>query len=55
MTGVKVVNGITITKRYTNEGDKHDDETKHLGRDISHLTRDRIEKLYSYRLSDNQK
>ena len=55
ITGVKVVNGITITKRYTNEGDKHDDETKHLGRDISHLTQERIEQLYSYRLSGEQK
>lgn len=38
ITNVKVVNGITITKRLVNDGDKIDDEDKYLSRDISHIT-----------------
>ena len=51
-------NGGTLTARRgsgRNARDKHDDETKHLGRDISHLTPDKVEKYYEYRLSDTKK
>ena len=38
ITAVKVVNGITITRRFQNEGDEFDVQDKHLGRNITHLT-----------------
>lgn len=38
ITKVKVVNGITITKRFANEADELDLADHHLKRDISHLT-----------------
>jgi tRNA pseudouridine(38-40) synthase len=57
VTGVKVVNGITITKRFVNESDVHDEADKHLLRDISHLTKDPkfIENMYKTRLTEEQK
>ena len=57
VTGVKVVNGITITSRLTNDDDKFDDGEAHMGRDISHLTNNPefLAKLYRFRLSDEQK
>jgi len=38
ITGVKVINGITITKRWANEGDTHDIQENFLNRDLTHLT-----------------
>lgn len=57
VTKVKVVNGITITKRYANEGDELDLADHHLSRDISHLTSNTkfVENLYATRLTDSQK
>jgi hypothetical protein len=57
ITNVKVVNGITITKRFANDGDQFDLADNHLQRDISHLTSNKkfIENLYKTRLNDEQK
>lgn len=38
ITNVKVVNGITITKRLVNDGDEIDEQDKYMSRDISHIT-----------------
>lgn len=53
ITNQKVVNGITITKRWANEGDARDGAEDHLSRDLSHLTSkpEFLEKLYGYRMS----
>ena len=37
ITSQRVVNGITITKRLTNEGDAKDECNSFMKRDISHL------------------
>lgn len=55
ITNVKVVNGITITKRLANEGDTFDDQEKYMGRDISHISQDDIESLYKTRLTAEQR
>jgi len=49
----KVVNGITITKRLTNEGDTRDGQENFLGRNITHLTQypELLKRLYGFRLS----
>ena len=57
ITSVKMVNGIKIVKRFTNDDDKGDYVDEFMGRDISHLTSNPkfLEKLYSHRMSDEQK
>ena len=55
ITGVKVVNGITITKRLANEGDVHDVQEQYLSRDISHISSETVQKLYAYRISEEDK
>lgn len=57
VTKVKVVNGITITKRYANEADELDLADHHLLRDISHLTSNPkfVENLYATRLTEAQR
>lgn len=58
ITGVRVVNGITITTRLANEGDKWDKGAEtYLTRDITHLTSmpEFLSRLYAFRLSDAQK
>ena len=55
---MKVVNGITITSRYTNEADQWDNgNDNYLSRDITHITNNPkyLEKVYAYRLSDEMK
>ena len=58
VTGVRQVNGITITSRWANEDDKWDKGAEtYLTRDITHVTSkpDFLARLYAFRLSDDQK
>ena len=52
-----MVNGITITKRWANEGDERDGVEEHLNRDLTHLTSNPkfLDALYAYRLSEDEK
>jgi hypothetical protein len=55
VTGVRQVNGITITSRFANEDDKWDKGAEtYLTRDITHLTSkpEFLSRLYAFRLSD---
>ena len=57
ITGVKVVNGITITKRLATDIDGVDYQFNHQSRDISHLTSkpELIRRIYGYRLTEEDK
>ena len=57
ITNQKVVNGITITKRWANEGDERDGVEEHLNRDLTHLTSNPkfLDALYAYRLPEDEK
>ena len=52
---MKVVNGITITKRFENEDDVRDGQENFMNRDITHLSEEFVKGLYSFRLTDEQK
>lgn len=57
ITAQKVVNGITITTRYTNEHDARDGIEGFMNRDISHLLANPqfVHKVYGYRLPEDRK
>jgi tRNA U38,U39,U40 pseudouridine synthase TruA len=57
ITAQRVVNGITITKRLTNEADQRDGCESFMERDIKHLTANPqfLTRLYGYRLPAEQK
>jgi tRNA pseudouridine(38-40) synthase len=53
VTNVKVVNGVTITRRFVNQDDVPDKDDSYLLRNITHLTENPtiINDLYAYRLA----